>query len=319
MEARPAGEPQVPGYKDVTLRQMQSFCETARLGSLTAAARVLDLAHPTVWKQVHALEEHFGTRLVEPHARGCRLTEEGRVLAELASPLVADLDRLRRSFGTERARLGSRFGIASSSRILIEALPAVLGEFLRSRPEAEVSLHQLEDPRVLEAVESGLADLGLTASALAPDSRPALASTLVCTVEICLVSPPGHPVTRVRSLKPDDLGRWPLVNARESFRDPAINARLERHGVFRARPRRVEARSGDTIREYVRLGYGLGVIACWPGSPALRGLRVRPMGRWFGGAPVYAIVKKRPAREGLIQAFLESFRRRHGKGSPGRL
>ncbi len=307
----PPRDAQAPAYKDITLRQLRSFCETARLGSLTGAARELDLAHPTVWKQVHALEEHFGVRLVEPHVRGCRLTDEGRVLAELASPLVTDIDRLREQFGTERTRLGSKVCVASSSRILIEALPDVVADFTRSRPDVQLSLRQMEDPRVADAVESGEADLGLTASSLAPETRPMLACSLCCQVELTLIAPPGHPVTRRRGLRPAELGRWPLVNSRDSFRDPAINAQLERYDVFRGRPRQVEAFAGDTVKEYVRQGYGLGVIALWRSRKGLPGLWQRPMGRWFGRVSVYVITKKRPKREGLVRAFMDSFRRHH--------
>jgi len=302
---------EAPAYKDVTLRQLRSFCETARLGSLTSAARELRLAHPTVWKQVHALEEHFGVRLVEPHPRGCRLTDEGRVLAELASPLVTDIDRLRQQFGSERTRLGSKLGVASSSRILIEALPEVVADFTKSRPDVQLALRQMEDPRVADAVESGEADLGLTASNLAPETRPMLACSLSCHVEVTLIAPPDHPVTRRRSIGPSDVGRWPLVNSRESFRDPAINAQLERYDVFRGQPRQVEAFAGDSIQEYVRQGYGLGLITLWSSRKRLPGLWKRPMGRWFGRVSVYAITKKRPKREGLVREFMDCFRRRH--------
>ena len=307
----PPPETPAPAYKDITLRQLRSFCETARLGSLTGAARELRLAHPTVWKQVHALEEHFGVRLVEPHVRGCRLTDEGAVLAELASPLVTDVERLREQFGTEQTRLGSKLCVASSSRILIEALPDVVADFTRSRPEVRLSLRQLEDPRVADAVESGEADLGLTASNLRPETRPMLACTPCCRVEVTLIAPPGHPVTKLRKLGPSDVGRWPLVNSRDSFRDPAINAQLERYEVFRGQPRRVEAYAGDTIQEYVRRGYGLGLIALWRSRKGLPGLWQRPMGRWFGRVSVYVITKKRPKREGLVRAFMDGFRRRH--------
>jgi len=304
-------ETEAPAYKDITLRQFRSFCETARLGSLTGAARELRLAHPTVWKQVHALEDHFGVRLVEPHVRGCRLTNEGRVLAELASPLVTDIDRLREQFGTERTRLGSKLGVASSSRILIEALPEVLADFTRSRPDVRLSLRQMEDPRVADAVESGEADLGLTAANLGAEARPMLACSLCCHVEVNLIAPPGHPATKRRGLGPSDVGRWPLVNSRDSFRDPAINAQMERYDVFRGQPRRVEASAGDTVREYVRRGYGLGLIALWPSPGRHSGLWRRPMGRWFGRASVYVITKKRPKREGLVRAFMDCFRRRY--------
>jgi molybdate transport repressor ModE-like protein len=74
-------------YKEIQLQQLRSFCETARLGSLTAAANSLGLSQPTVWEQVHALERDLGVPLMERHSRGCRLTENGRRVAVLAAPL----------------------------------------------------------------------------------------------------------------------------------------------------------------------------------------------------------------------------------------
>lgn len=41
---------------------------------------------PAVWEQVHALEREFGVALIEPHGRGCRLTDLCRFLAERADP-----------------------------------------------------------------------------------------------------------------------------------------------------------------------------------------------------------------------------------------
>lgn len=300
-----------PAYKDITLRQLQSFCETARLGSLTAAAGKLGLAHPTVWKQVHALEEHFGVRLVVPHARGCALSDEGRVLAALSSPLVRDIERIREQFGTERARLANKLSVAASARILIEAVPAPIEELSRARPDVRVSLRQMEDARVFDAVESGEADVGLTAVALPPDTRPLLACDVAARLGVALIAPKGHPVTRLRKLHPSDLGRWPLVNSRDTFRNPAINHQLERYDAFRGQPRRVEAFAGDTVREYVRRGYGLGLIAIWETYAGDDDLWRRPMDRWFDGVTVYAVTKASPKRHELVRAFLDLFRRLH--------
>src|SRR5205809_6854510 len=84
-------------YKEIQLQQLRSFCETARLGSLTAAAESLGLAQPTVWEQVHALERALAVTLVEREAHGCRLTESGRRVAELAAPLVQGMAAFRHS------------------------------------------------------------------------------------------------------------------------------------------------------------------------------------------------------------------------------
>ena len=71
----------IRAYKDITLQQLRSFCETVRVGSLTAAADALGLARPTVWKQVHVLERQLGMLLLEPHAAAA-----GRQRRELPWP-----------------------------------------------------------------------------------------------------------------------------------------------------------------------------------------------------------------------------------------
>ena len=52
-------------YKEITLQQLRSFGETARLGSLAAAAKSLGLTHPTVREQVLSLERDFQVTLAE--------------------------------------------------------------------------------------------------------------------------------------------------------------------------------------------------------------------------------------------------------------
>ena len=90
--------PSRPGraYKEITLQQLRSFCETVWLGGLTAADS-LGLARPTVWKQVHALEHHLGVQLVAPHTQGCESTEAGRLLANIASPLVTGIGSIKQA------------------------------------------------------------------------------------------------------------------------------------------------------------------------------------------------------------------------------
>src|SRR5438876_9828614 len=122
-------------YKEVRLQQLRSFCETARLGSLAGAAESLGLAQPTVWEQVHALEREFAAQLVEPHGRGCRLTEAGRMLAGLAAPLVAGIDALKRNFESARHEVETWITLATSQRVFVEDLPEPLQAFEQRCPQ----------------------------------------------------------------------------------------------------------------------------------------------------------------------------------------
>src|SRR5437016_5195113 len=116
-------------YKEIKVQQLRSFCETARLGSLTAAAASLGLAQPTVWEQVHSLEHLLGSKLIERHAYGCRLTEAGRLLLEYAAPLVAGIDSLPRTVKEAQEQKETWLTIAATPRILVEDVPQAVVEF----------------------------------------------------------------------------------------------------------------------------------------------------------------------------------------------
>jgi len=111
-------------YKELTLQQLRSFAETARLGSLAAAAKALRLTHPTIREQVLALEREFGLKLVTPHGRGCRLTAEGRLLAELVTPVTAAAASLKTRFDELRAQAKVRLVVAGEFWQRVDAFRA---------------------------------------------------------------------------------------------------------------------------------------------------------------------------------------------------
>ena len=129
-------------YKEITLQQLRSFCETVRLGSLTAAADSLGIARPTVWKQVHALEDYLGMQLVEPHARGCQPTDAGLLLADLVIPLVTGIGSLRQALQSGGQVHDTQLTVAASSRLLVER-PAAL----RRRVRAAIPAYPAGAPR----------------------------------------------------------------------------------------------------------------------------------------------------------------------------
>ena len=149
-------------YKEVTLQQLRSFHEAARLKTFAAAAKSLGLAQPTVWAQVHGLERHFGVKLFEMTRRGCQLTGDGQLLAELAAPSLAGIHSLAERFRQARSGVQESLVVATTSRILIEDLPECAAEFSRRRPNVRVTFQDMTIEEVMTAVESGKADIGLT-------------------------------------------------------------------------------------------------------------------------------------------------------------
>src|SRR5262245_41858395 len=200
-------------YKEIQLQQLRSFCETARLGSMAAAAEALGLAQPTVWEQVHALERALNVTLVERHARGCRLTEVGQFVAALAAPLVQGMASFKRTVQEALGHAETRLTIATTQRILVEDLPEPILTFERHHPQAQLRLLELRVEQVPAAVESGQADLGLTTEQGTDRRSPWLLFEPAYELDLYLVTPKDHPLARRRRVRPRDLLGYPLVNS----------------------------------------------------------------------------------------------------------
>jgi DNA-binding transcriptional LysR family regulator len=73
----------------VTLTQLSVFVLVARLGSVKAAARTLDVSEPAVSQALSALRQHLGDPLVSRGPSGMTLTPGGTRLLGIASQMVA--------------------------------------------------------------------------------------------------------------------------------------------------------------------------------------------------------------------------------------
>ena len=75
-------------FKQLRFRQLHALVEISRQKNFSAMAQALDLSVVSAWRQVRALEEQFGVELVTAKGSETELTEDGRMLTEMARPLV---------------------------------------------------------------------------------------------------------------------------------------------------------------------------------------------------------------------------------------
>ena len=295
-------------YKEIQLPQLRSFCETARLGSLSAAAKSLGMSQPTVWEQVHALERALGVKLIERHARGCRVTENGRRVAGLATPIVQGMQGFRRNVFDVLELDQSWLSVATTERILVEDLPAPIIAFEQSHPHVQLRFVEARVELVPNLIETGKADFGLTIEAESDRSNPWLSYELAYRLDYFLITAHDHPLSRLRHIRPTDLLGYPLLNSRDSLPDAALNLKLEQMGLFNTQPRRVEARYTAVIRRYAELGFGIGLIVGLPGHKTPPSLHERSMSAYFGQVDVNVVRRKADAHQGGGNAFAASIR-----------
>jgi DNA-binding transcriptional LysR family regulator len=118
---------------------LRSFLRVAETGSFSAVAAEKGMTQPAISRQVTALEEHLGTRLVHRTTQSVTLTEEGRQLLPQARGLVDEADTLLTWAAQSRGKPVGQVRIAVSVPLGLY-LGANIYRLLDEHPELAVDL-----------------------------------------------------------------------------------------------------------------------------------------------------------------------------------
>jgi DNA-binding transcriptional LysR family regulator len=144
---------------DVT--RLRVLVEVARHGSVTAAARALNYAQPSVSHHIARLEAETGTQLLERVGRGIRLTEAGRLLAERAEEIIGRLDSAEAELAAHVGLRQGRVRLAAFPSALGTLVPAAAARLAAEEPGLEFMLTEAEPPEALRMLRAGYVDVAV--------------------------------------------------------------------------------------------------------------------------------------------------------------
>lgn len=170
----------------VDLNGFAVFAKVAELGGFTAAADALGLSKSVVSRQVSALEDQLGVRLLNRTTRRISLTEAGAVVFERASRIVAEAQEAAEDATCVEGAARGQLRINAPMTFGIRQLGPVMPEFMARYPEINVDL-VLNDRRV-DLIEEGF-DVSLRISALTDSS---LIARQLAPVERYIVGAPSY-------------------------------------------------------------------------------------------------------------------------------
>ncbi|MCB2068937.1 MAG: LysR family transcriptional regulator, partial [Ottowia sp.] len=143
------------------LRQLESFVTVANLGGMSRAAVHLQMAQPSVSRQIALLEKELGQRLLERHGRGVQLTEAGRVLAGHARQMLEQSRRARDELQDLGARVAGRCVVGLPPRLALAHAPALVMAFRERFPGAAITVLEALSVSLRESLIAGHMDLAL--------------------------------------------------------------------------------------------------------------------------------------------------------------
>jgi DNA-binding transcriptional LysR family regulator len=155
-----------------------TFVAVAEAGSISEAARRLNLSKSVVSERLAELEKSLGASLLHRTTRKLNLTEDGAAFLERASAIVRDVDAAIADIAERRGALVGPLRISAPVTFGHLHLGPALYPFLARHPQIELSL-DLDDRRVDAAADGYdavlrhgvVADTRLMAWRLAPSRR----------------------------------------------------------------------------------------------------------------------------------------------------
>jgi DNA-binding transcriptional LysR family regulator len=182
--------------------QMILFANVVDSGSISAAARTLEHTHSAVSKQIAALEDRLGARLLNRSQHGITLTEAGAAFYERCADVAARVAEAEAEVAALAAGPKGVLRVASTVAFAKSQMLPLLPEFLLRYPQTRIAL-DLTDRDV--DLSAGQVDVAVRFTEQVTDSA-VVARKLAANRRI-LVASPGYLAGFGFIERPEDLAR----------------------------------------------------------------------------------------------------------------
>lgn len=217
-----------PLHARLNYHHLHYFWAVAREGSLTRAAKHLNVAQSALSTQIRQLETQLGQELFVRQGRGLVLTEAGRIALGYADTIVSAGAELLATLreGRRETRQVLRVGaVATLSRNFQRGFLAPLV----GQPDVELVLHSGSLAEHLVRLEAHTLDLVLSNRRVQEDAETGWRCRRIARQQVSVIGPPrgGVPFRF-----PDDLAQVPLVlPSRDSEIRSAFDVLCEQYGL----------------------------------------------------------------------------------------
>jgi LysR family transcriptional regulator, low CO2-responsive transcriptional regulator len=238
---------------------LRVFSSVAQNLSFTRAAEELFLTQSAVSHQISRLEKELGVSLFNRLGRSIELTPAGRALQSHALRVFAALhEAAAATKQADQPDAGSlRIGASATACQLI--IPEALREFRECHPKYALSILPGDSPQVTDRLLDGSIDLGIL---IRYDRVTKLDFHALFDDQLGLVVSPMHRLSTIKKLRKQDLaGEKFVLYSRTSVTWRIVEQNFAKLGI----PIRdsIELGSIEAIKELVKLGLGVAVLAAW--------------------------------------------------------
>lgn len=285
------------------LSDIALFLKVLDLGSISAAARNLDLSVAVASKRLQRLEQELGVRLLHRTTRHVRATTEGSALAVQGRALVEDLEALTSDLRRGGTEVSGTLRISTSPTFGRLYISPRLPEFLALHPNIKLSIH-FSDERV-DLAAAGF-DMAIRIGTL---SHSGLVARRLATNQRVLCASPDYLAKHGAPSTPADLERHQClvqIGAQGKPNTWRLKDPTGQEIAIRTHSR-LESNLGESLHEAALAGLGIALHSTWHIGDDLRAGRLQVVLSDYPVADtaIYAVMPQQRLTPPRVRAFIE--------------
>jgi DNA-binding transcriptional LysR family regulator len=244
----------------LNVRHLAVFRAVMQMGTVSGAARMLNVSQPAVTKSLQLLEGHLGVTLFERIKGRLQPAGDSEVLMPEIERLFSMILAVEQAAEEVRHGRKGHVTLATVNALATSLVASAVAEFTAARPRVRFEIHALSTRKVVQEVSNNQVDLGLLDVQLAGGYSETIE---LCRSETACVVPTSHRLARKTHVTPADLAKERII----SFAEDTMTGMLLRE-AFKSKgvPFAVDVVSiqSMTACALARLGAGVALVDPFP-------------------------------------------------------
>jgi DNA-binding transcriptional LysR family regulator len=249
--------------------RLKAFCLVVELNSFSKAAEAKFMTQSAMSHLIKNLEDELGIRLLNRKGKAIIPTPAGKVFYEHAKQILEQYRKLENDIYTMVQKTKGTLYIGASMTAATYLLPQVFYNFSKNYPEVQIELSVSDTERIIHDLHERKIDMGIVERKI---RNSGIFLKEIAKDEIVIITSEDNPLTKKKSLKPQDLTSHPFImpeagsDLREFIDDFLHNLKINPKEI------KVLMTLGNTelIVQMVQSGMGISFVSKWSVSKAIK-------------------------------------------------
>lgn len=291
-------------YKNNRFQQLKGFCAAVSTGSISRAAKQMNLTQGAVSLQIQSLERDLGVRLLKRENNKITLTKEGRMFYIRAAESMENVSVLFTDFAKYlRHETTKKINIAANNVSNCYILPKYIYHFEQENPDVEFQIRNIPKDEAIKRIKNNDIDFGIysVADGELPEDFDFLP---IVNYRPILLTRKDHPLAKKKNLILSDIKKYKLLRLDGRFTtiphfdEIAKTYNLQTKIEF-------EMANYEILKKFVKAGIGIAIMSniCLEGEEE-KDLQARMLIDYFPEIKYGIWFKKGHKFCGIIECFV---------------